>query len=91
METCKEMGIDTVTVYSTADKDNLHVQLSSHSICIGSAKSSDSYLNKDAIIQAALLANCDAIHPGFGFLSENAEFARKVQEHQLIFIGKITV
>ena len=87
MRTCKEMGIDTVTVYSTADKDNLHVQLSSHSICIGSAKSSDSYLNKDAIIQAALLTNCDAIHPGFGFLSENAEFARKVQEHQLIFIG----
>ena len=84
---CKEMNIETVAVYSKADAEALHVQFATQAVCIGSSKPSDSYLNMDNIIQAALLTGCDAIHPGFGFLSENAEFARKVKENGLIFIG----
>lgn len=87
LRTCKEMGIESVAIYSSADKESLHVQLANQSICIGGPHSSESYLNQEAIIQAALLTNCQAIHPGFGFLSENAEFAQKVQDHNLIFIG----
>lgn len=87
IRTCKEMGIETVAVYSTADKDALHVQLASEAICIGSAKPADSYLNMNNIIQAACSSGCDAIHPGFGFLSENPKFARLVKQCDLIFIG----
>ena len=84
---CKEMNIETVALYSKADAEALHVQFAHQAVCIGSSKPSDSYLNMDNIIQAALLTGCDAIHPGFGFLSENAQFARKVKENGLIFIG----
>ncbi|MGM9913443.1 acetyl-CoA carboxylase biotin carboxylase subunit [Floccifex sp.] len=84
---CKEMNIQSVAVYSTADAQALHVQLANEAICIGSAKATESYLNMNNIIEAALLTKCDAIHPGFGFLSENSEFARLVQENGLIFIG----
>lgn len=87
IRTCKEMGIATVAVYSTADKDALHVQLADEAICIGGAKANESYLNMNNIIQAACSTNCDAIHPGFGFLSENALFARLIQDCGLIFIG----
>ncbi|NLY21474.1 MAG: acetyl-CoA carboxylase biotin carboxylase subunit [Tissierellia bacterium] len=87
MRTCKEMGIKTVAVYSTADSNALHVQLASEAVCIGGAKSSESYLDMNAIIQAACLTGCDAIHPGFGFLSENPKFARLVEECGLVFIG----
>lgn len=87
IRTCKEMGIETVAVYSTADKEALHVMFADESVCIGGPKASDSYLNQNAIIQAALNTGCDAIHPGFGFLSENADFAKRVQEWDLIFIG----
>lgn len=84
---CKEMGIETVAVYSKCDKSALHTQLADESVCIGDNASSDSYLNMNNIIQAAINTNCDAIHPGFGFLSENAHFASLVEACGLIFIG----
>ena len=87
IRTCKEMGIESVAVYSTADKEAYHVQMATDSICIGSPNASDSYLNMNNIIQAACVKGCDAIHPGFGFLSENARFARLVKECGLIWIG----
>lgn len=87
IRTCKEMNIETVAVYSTADKEALHVQLADYAICIGGVKSSDSYLNMKNILSAACMTGCDAIHPGFGFLSENAKFARLVMQCGLIFIG----
>ena len=71
---CRDMGIRTVAVYSTADKNAMHTQLADESVCIGPAPSRDSYLNESAILTAALLTNADAIHPGYGFLSENAGF-----------------
>ena len=76
IRTCIEMNIETVAVYSTADKDSLHVKLATDAVCIGPAKASDSYLNMKNILMAATEKNCDAIHPGFGFLSENSDFAR---------------
>ena len=81
------MGIRTVAVYSTVDKNAMHVQLADESVCIGPGPSRDSYLNESAILTAALLTNADAIHPGYGFLSERADFARKVANHGLIWIG----
>ena len=87
IRTCKEMNIDTVAIYSTADKESLHVQLAHEAVCVGSHKSIDSYLNENSIIEAALCTQCDAIHPGFGFLSENSGFAKKIIEAGLIFIG----
>lgn len=84
---CKELGIETVAVYSTADKDSLHVQLSDRAVCIGPPPSAKSYLNKDALITAALCTGCDAVHPGVGFLSENADFAREVEKSRLFWIG----
>ncbi len=84
---CRDMGIRTVAVYSTADKDAMHVQLADESVCIGPAAARDSYLNESAILTAALLTNADAIHPGYGFLSERADFARKVEQHGMIWIG----
>ena len=87
IRTCREMGIETVAVYSTADKDSLHVRLADDSVCIGPPSSSKSYLVMNNIIMAALHTNCDAVHPGVGFLSENASFARHVKNNGLIFIG----
>ncbi|MCL2277519.1 MAG: acetyl-CoA carboxylase biotin carboxylase subunit [Treponema sp.] len=84
---CREMGIETVAVYSTADKENLHVRLADKAVCVGSAPSSQSYLKMENIVMAALHTNCEAIHPGVGFLSENAVFARLVRDNSLIFIG----
>ena len=81
------MGIRTVAVYSTVDKNAMHVQLADESVCIGPGPSKDSYLNESAILTAALLTNADAIHPGYGFLSERADFAQKVEQHGLIWIG----
>ena len=78
---CREMGIRTVAVHSEADADAMHVRLADEAVCIGPARSSDSYLNKPAIISAALITGADAIHPGFGFLSENADFAEMVERH----------
>ncbi len=84
---CRDMGIRTVAVYSTADVSAMHVQLADESVCIGPAPARDSYLNESAILTAALLTNADAIHPGYGFLSERADFAQKVVQHGLIWIG----
>ncbi|MCI8336200.1 MAG: acetyl-CoA carboxylase biotin carboxylase subunit [Peptococcaceae bacterium] len=87
IQACRDMGIISVAVYSEADREALHAQLADESICIGPARAKDSYLNMDNIITAALGVGADAIHPGFGFLSENAVFARKCQEAGIVFIG----
>lgn len=84
---CHEMGIKTVAVHSTADEDAMHVRLADESVCIGPPASVDSYLNMPAILTAAEITGADAIHPGYGFLSENAKFADIVEEHGITFIG----
>jgi acetyl-CoA carboxylase, biotin carboxylase subunit len=84
---CREMGIKTVAVHSTADADAMHVRLADESVCIGPAPASQSYLNIPAIITACEISGAEAIHPGYGFLSENAQFAQIVEEHELVFIG----
>ena len=84
---CREIDIETVAVYSTADKECLHVQLADRAVCIGPAPSAKSYLNKDALLTAALCTGCDAVHPGVGFLSENADFAREVEKAGMFWIG----
>lgn len=84
---CKEMGVSTVAVYSEADKNALHVALADESYCIGGPEASESYLKEDQIIRTALLAGVQAVHPGYGFLSENASFARQCQKNGLVFIG----
>lgn len=87
IRSCKEMGVKTVAVYSTADKDSLHVRFADEAVCIGPAPSKDSYLNIPRIIAAAEITNADAIHPGYGFLSENAEFSKICDEYNIKFIG----
>ena len=84
---CKEMGVATVAVYSEADKNALHVALADQSYCIGSAEAADSYLNQNQIISNNIIAGAQAIHPGYGFLSENAHFARLCRKNGLVFIG----
>ena len=84
---CREMGIKTVAVHSEADANAMHVRLADEAVCIGPARSLDSYLNKSAIISAAIITGADAIHPGYGFLSENADFAEMIEEHGITFIG----
>ncbi|MGB0749611.1 MAG: acetyl-CoA carboxylase biotin carboxylase subunit [Magnetospiraceae bacterium] len=84
---CREMGIRTVAVHSTADQDAMHVRLADEAVCIGPPAAKDSYLNIHAILSAATITNADAIHPGYGFLSENANFAAMVEEHGFTFIG----
>ncbi len=84
---CREMGIRSVAVHSTADADAMHVRLADESICIGPPPASESYLNQVAILTAAMISNAEAIHPGYGFLSENADFAAMVEEHGITFIG----
>ncbi|WP_034060501.1 acetyl-CoA carboxylase biotin carboxylase subunit [Lacinutrix jangbogonensis] len=87
IRTCKEMGIKTVAVYSTADAESLHVKFADEAVCIGPAPSSESYLKMSNIIAAAEITNADAIHPGYGFLSENAKFSKICNEHEIKFIG----
>ena len=87
LRACRDMGIQTVAVHSTADADAMHVRLADESVCIGGPSSAESYLNVPSIITAATITGADAIHPGVGFLSENADFARVVEAHDLIFIG----
>jgi len=84
---CREMGIKTVAVHSTADDHAMHVRLADESVCIGPPPARDSYLNMPAIVSAAIITGAEAIHPGYGFLSENAKFAEIVEEHGLTFIG----
>ncbi len=87
IRTCKEMGIKSVAVYSKADEESLHVRFADEAVCIGPAPSSESYLNIPSIIAAAEITNADAIHPGYGFLSENAKFSKLCKEHDIKFIG----
>jgi acetyl-CoA carboxylase, biotin carboxylase subunit len=87
IRTCKEMGINTVAIYSTADKDSLHVRFADEAVCIGKPSSADSYLNIPHIMAAAEITNADAIHPGYGFLAENAKFAQICTESGIKFIG----
>ena len=87
LRACRELGVDTVAVYSAADADALHVQLATQAVCIGPAKATDSYLNVDALLTVARQTGCDALHPGYGFLSENAEFAQRCADLGLTFIG----
>lgn len=87
IRTCKEMNIKTVAVYSTADKESLHVKFADEAVCIGKPASSDSYLNIPHIMAAAEITNADAIHPGYGFLAENAKFAQICSDHGIKFIG----
>ena len=84
---CEELDIETVAIFSEADENALHVQLADHAVCVGSADATDSYLNKDSILRAALETGADAIHPGYGFLSEDADFAEQVTAHGITWIG----
>ena len=84
---CKELNIKSVAVYSSVDKDAMHVQLADESVCIGPAKASDSYLNIPALLSAYELTGADSIHPGYGFLAENYEFAKILEDHKINFIG----
>ncbi|NCX96566.1 MAG: acetyl-CoA carboxylase biotin carboxylase subunit [Chitinophagia bacterium] len=87
IRTCREMGIKTVAVFSTADRDSLHVRFADEAVCIGKPQSTDSYLNIQRIMAAAEITNADAIHPGYGFLAENAKFAATCGQHKIKFIG----
>ncbi|MDO7542498.1 MAG: acetyl-CoA carboxylase biotin carboxylase subunit [Flavobacteriales bacterium] len=87
IRTCKEMGIKSVAVYSKADEESLHVKFADEAVCIGPPPSSESYLKMSNILAAAEITNADAIHPGYGFLSENAKFSKMCEEHQIKFIG----
>ncbi|HQV51138.1 MAG: acetyl-CoA carboxylase biotin carboxylase subunit [Flavobacteriales bacterium] len=89
IRTCREMGIKSVAVYSTADKESLHVRFADEAVCIGPPPSSESYLRMSRIIAAAEITNADAIHPGYGFLSENAKFSKLCQQHGIKFIGAL--
>src|SRR6201982_568472 len=86
IRTCREMGIKTVAVYSTADKDSLHVRFADEAVCIGKPASSESYLNIQHLMAAAEITNADAVHPGYGFLAENSKFAQICGDHGLKFI-----
>ena len=87
IRTCKELGIKTVAVYSEADRDSLHVTFADEAVCIGPASGKESYLKIPSIISAAQITGADAIHPGYGFLAENAYFAQKCVDNKIIFIG----
>ena len=84
---CKEWGIQTVAVHSNVDKDSMHVRLADESVCIGSHQPANSYLNISSLMSAIELTNADAVHPGYGFLSENANFAKILEENNIKFIG----
>ena len=87
LRSCRELGIETVAAYSEADSEALHVQLATHAVCVGPARAADSYLNQEALLTVAKAAGCDAVHPGYGFLSENADFSDACAAAGLIFIG----
>ena len=87
LRACKELGIQTVAVHSTADQDAMHVRLADESVCIGPPPSRDSYLNIHQIVAACEITGADAVHPGYGFLSENAKFAEILEAHGIVFIG----
>src|ERR1700691_2863329 len=84
---CRELGIQTIAIYSTADKDSLHIRMADESVCIGPASTEDSYLNIPSIVSAAMTYGADAVHPGYGFLSENGDFAEACKRSGLNFVG----
>ena len=87
LRACKDLGIQTVAVYSTADKEAMHVKMADESVCIGPSQSKESYLNIPSIIAACEISGADAVHPGYGFLSENSSFVEKLNAHNISFIG----
>src|SRR6266487_615046 len=87
LRACRELGIQTVAVHSTADEEAMHVRLADESVCIGPPPARDSYLNIPAIVSACEITGAEAVHPGYGFLSENARFAEILEEHKIHFIG----
>lgn len=87
IRTCKELGVETVAVYSEADRDSLHTYLADEAVCIGPAQSAESYLKIPSIIAAAQVTGADAIHPGYGFLAENADFSEICSDSEIKFIG----
>src|SRR5680860_1533253 len=87
LRACKELGIATVAVHSTADEEAMHVKLADETVCIGPPRATDSYLNIPQIVAACEITNADAVHPGYGFLSENARFAEILEEHKITFVG----
>ena len=87
LRACRELGIETVAAYSQADAEALHVQLATQAVCIGPAPASESYLNQDALLSVAKATGCDGLHPGYGFLSENADFANACAQEGITFIG----
>ena len=87
LRACREMDIETVAVYSQPDADALHVQMATQAVCIGPAKASESYLNQDALLAVAKATGCDGLHPGYGFLSENADFSDACAQAGVTFIG----
>jgi acetyl-CoA carboxylase biotin carboxylase subunit len=87
LRACRELGIQTVAVHSTADATAMHVRLADESVCIGPPSATDSYLNIPAIVSACEITGADAVHPGYGFLSENARFAQILEEHDIAFVG----
>lgn len=87
LRACKELGIKTVAVYSSADKNLMHVRMADEAVCIGPSNATESYLNIPAVISAAEISEADAIHPGYGFLAENADFAERVEKSGFIFVG----
>src|SRR6201985_1488881 len=87
LRACKELGVASVAVHSTADEDAMHVRMADESVCIGPPPARESYLHFPAILSAAVVTGADAIHPGYGFLSENPRFAEAVEAHQITFIG----
>src|ERR1700730_18345634 len=84
---CRELGLETIQVYSEADSNSLAVQQADHKVCIGQARSTESYLKPSVLVSAAMLYGADAIHPGYGFLSENAEFAEICENNGIVFVG----
>src|SRR5690606_37100058 len=87
LRACKELGIETVAIHSTADSNAMHVRLADESVCVGPPPARDSYLNIPSILAACEITGAEAVHPGYGFLSENARFARILTEHKIVFIG----
>src|SRR5690606_38546903 len=87
LRTCRRLGLRTVLAVSEADRDSLPASLADRAVCIGPARPADSYLRIETLVQAALSTGCDAVHPGYGFLSERAAFARVCEQHGLVFVG----
>lgn len=87
IRTCQELGLETVAIYARSDEEALHVKLADYSVCVGGNSSTESYLNKNNVLSAAIASGCDYVHPGYGFLSENADFASRVEDCAITWVG----